>query len=59
MYKGPIKAHPDQDRWTRQKPGYVPPPEDRGKVEEAYNKAFGEKELNVWPRDKHGKLLGD
>ena len=34
-------------------------PVDKKKYDETYVKVFGEKALNLWPRDKNGNLKGD
>lgn len=34
-------------------------PADRKKYNENYNRIFGEKSLNVWPRDANGDLIDD
>lgn len=33
-------------------------PTDKKKYDKNYTKVFGEKLLNIWPRDKNGKLIG-
>lgn len=32
-------------------------PVDKAKFNKTYNQLFGEKPLNIWPRDKNGKLI--
>jgi hypothetical protein len=39
--------------------GDVPCPCNYRKYSETCNRIFGEKKLNIWPRDKNGRLIDD